>query len=113
MTGSVILTDLSTNLIDKVDIQNIENRHSFDYLDNAGDACHVSIFDDGLNLTKKSKDHKLNLNLRRDCFAEIETAEGVIKLDAKVVDFNENNDILVMRYLIDNIEREIRIIYRS
>lgn len=110
---SIILTDLSSDFVDKVDIENVENRHNFSYIDNQDDMCEMSIFDDGLCLFKKTKDHELKLNLRTESFAEIVTAEGVIKLDAKVVDFNENNDILVMRYLIEENEREIRIEYRS
>lgn len=113
MTISIILTDLSSGFVDKVDIDNVENRHRFSYIDNQDGKCQISIFDDGICLLKKAKDYELKLNLRSDCFAQIKTVEGVIKLDAKVVDFNENNGILVMRYLIDEIGREIKIIYRS
>lgn len=113
MVASVILTDLSSDFVDRVDIDNVENKHRFSYIDNQGDKCELAIYDDGLCLLKKAKDYKLKLNLRTDCFVEIKTVEGIIKLDTKVVDFNENNDILVMRYLIDEMKREIKIIYRS
>lgn len=113
MTASIILTDLSTMNIDKVDIENIENKHDFAYIDNDGNKCRVMVYEDGLCLQKLAKEYELKLNLRKDSFIEITSGEGVIKLDTKVVDFNENNDILVMRYVIDEEEREIRIIYRS
>lgn len=113
MKVSVILTDLSNGSVDRVDVDNIENRQSFVYLDNDNNKCEINVYDDGICLYKIAYDYELELQLRHRSFAKIKSNEGVVEIDTKVVDFNQNNDILVMHYSIDEVERQIKIIYRS
>lgn len=113
MAISVILTDFTSNLVDTVNIENVKNNEDFSYFDNENNECHMSIFEDGLCLLKKCKDHNLELNLRNKAFAKISTLEGTIELDVKVVDFILQNGILVMRYIINEEMREIKVICRS
>lgn len=113
MTVDIILTEISSGNKDEVLVQNIDNKHSFIYADNNDDICEINIFERGLCLNKKSKEYLLELNLNGENYAKITTAEGEIKLDAKVVDFIQNDDILVVRYIIGDEMREIRLIYRS
>lgn len=113
MKASVILTDSSINYTDQVDIEYIDNKYSFSYVDNQNNMCDIRVFDDGICLLRKSLDHTLQLNLRKKAYAVITTSEGSIEIDTKVVDFIENDDILVVRYVVDNIERQIKIVYRS
>ena len=113
MTGTVVLTDLNDKTVISVEVDNIENKRCFSYVDNDSNKCEISVYDDGLRLNKQGKDHSLVLNLRNDSYALIGTPEGEVKLDIKVVDFIEKNDILVMHYIVDEIEREIKVIYGS
>lgn len=113
MTANIILTEISTGTKDEVIVENIENKRCFEYKDNQGDLCEICVYEEGLCLFKQSEDHLLELHLRDNTYAKITTAEGDIKLDAKVVDFIQNDDILVVRYIIGDEEREIKIIYRS
>ena len=110
---SVVLTDLSTKTEEIEEIQSITDKCDFSYIDKYGSNVHIHIYKDGLCIDKKGKDYSLELHSYGDCYAKIETLEGIIKLDAKVVDFFTKDDILVMRYVIDETEREIKIIYRS
>lgn len=111
--ASVILLDKFINYEDQVDIEYISDKYNFSYLDNDNNLCEIHIFDDGIHLLKTSKDYSLQLNLRKKAYAIITTNEGNVKIDAKVVDFIENDDILVVRYIVDDTERQIRILYRS
>ena len=113
MIVDVILTDYSTNFVDKVEGIRINNKDLFEYIDNEDGLCQMKVLDDGLDFIRKCKDHYLHLSLNKDSYAIIGTAEGEIKIDTKIVDFSIKNDILVMRYIIDDVEREIKIIYRS
>lgn len=113
MKISVVLTDLSTNYVDSVDIIDPDNRKCFSYIDNQEFNCKMMVFDDGICLYRANNEYSLKLNLRKNGYALIKSVEGEIKLDTKVVDFIQNDDILVMHYLIDSVERKIEIIYRS
>ena len=99
------------NYVDIVDIHNIPDRKHFFYHDNDEAECEMSVFDDGICLYRKAADHSLELHLRSDNYARISSEEGIIKIDVKVVDFQNNSDILVMRYLIDDEERTIKLEY--
>lgn len=113
MKVSVVLFDESSGYYDRVDIDYVADVRNFTYVDNDESTCEMHIFDDGIRLLRKSNDHILELNLLKKAYARIITGEGSIEIDVKVVDFIENDDILVMRYIVDDIKREIRIIYRS
>lgn len=113
MFATIILTNITTGYVEENKALNIENRHCFQYIDKENNLCEMCTYDNGICFFKQYNDHLLELHLREHNYAKLTTEEGEIKIDVKVVDFNENNDILVMRYVIDEEEREIRIIYRS
>lgn len=108
-----MLKNLNDNSIDNVYVDNVEDKHHFSYEDNQQFRCEIDITENGLFLIRNADSYVLELNLCNYGYAKIISAEGVLNLDIKVVDFIENDDILVMRYIISDEEREIRIIYRS
>lgn len=111
MTVAVVLNNLSDGYSEEVIIENVENRTCFSYTDNDKNNCEMCVYDDGICFFKESDDHILELHLRDNYYAKITTVEGILKFDAKVVDFNVNNDILVMRYIVNDEERIIEIRY--
>ena len=111
MTVAVVLNNLSDGYSEEVIIENVENRTCFSYTDNDKNNCEMCVYDDGICFFKESDDHILELHLRGNYYAKITTVEGILKFDAKVVDFNVNNDILVMRYIVNDEERIIEIRY--
>ena len=112
MTLNITLSD-SEGYLDTVVVDDATNKRCFSYTDNEKNNCELCVYDDGICLFKECEDHILELHLHKNNYAKITTAEGVIKLDAKVVDFLLNDDILVMRYIIDEVERKIEVKYRS
>ena len=113
MTISVILTDFSNNLADEVIIENPESKRCFSYTDNQKCNCEMCIYDGSLCFFRETEDYLLELNLNENNYAKIVSQEGEIKLDVKVVDFIQNDDILVVRYIVSDEEREIKVLYRS
>ena len=113
MEISITLKDPSSNYIDTVVVNNIKNKDDFTYLDNENNVCNIRVYEDGLTLDKKGKDYNLYLCLMGEPYAQIQTCEGIVKFNTKVVDFLKNDDILVMHYSIDSDTREITIRYRS
>ena len=113
MTISVILTDINAGSIDEVVVEKPESKRCFSYVDNQGCNCEMCIYDKGICFFRESEDHLLELHLRQNNYAKIISQEGEVKFAIKVVDFMANNDILVMRYIIEDQEREIKVIYRS
>lgn len=112
MNAVVSLFD-NNGLVERVLVSDISNRCCFSYVDNERNNCELCIYDDGLCFFKEYEDHLLELHLRQKAYAKIVTCDGSIKFDVKVVDFLLNDDILVMRYVIDDIVRKIEVDYRS
>lgn len=113
MKVQIKLDSPSDRIVDIVNVENVTNINNFAYLDNENNKCHISIYDEGLVLLKQCKEYYLDLHLLDPCYALIKTKEGNLKFDTKVVDFSKNNDILVMRYIIDTDERSIVIRYEG
>ena len=109
MNAKVSLTNTNDNYYEEVIVENIENRNCFTYVDKEKANCEMCIYDDGICFFKESKDHLLELHLKAHNYAKITTEEGSFKIDIKVIDFISNSDILIMRYLIDDEERVIKI----
>lgn len=113
VTAEIVLNNINTGEIDTVIAQDIENSKCFSYIDNQANNCEMCIYEDGLCLFKQTDDYLLELNLTNKSYAKITSKEGEFKFDIKIIDFHVNNDILVMRYKIDDEEREIKVIFRS
>ncbi len=111
MNARVSLSNPSASYFDEVEVMGIEDQNHFSYRDNEGSKCEMFISDGGLCLFKQAEDHELELHLLDNNYAKISSAEGIIQIDAKVVAYYINSDILVMRYLISDEERTIRIQY--
>lgn len=112
MTLSITLSD-NNGYIDTVIVEGVDNKRCFSYIDNDNNNCELCVYDDGICLFKECEDHLLELHLHNKNYAMVTTQEGVIELEAKVVDFLLNDDILVMRYIIDDEQRKIEVNYRS
>ena len=113
MTVEITLLNINTGETNTVVVENVENSKCFSYIDNESNNCEMHIYDNGLYLLRKCADHTLELSLMNEPFCKVISNEGEIKFDAKIIDFCVNNDILVMRYKIDDEEREIKIVIRG
>ena len=113
MFVDVKVIDIENHNISEINNTMINNKDDFSYIDNDNSICDIRVFDDGIQINKKNSGYILNLCLRQNPYAFIETNEGKLKFDVKIVDFNKNNDILVMRYVLSEQEHEIQIRYRS
>jgi hypothetical protein len=111
MTAAVTLKDTGTGTSDEVLIENIEDRNCFTYTDNESCNCELCIYEDGLCLFRQCEDHLLELHLKDDAYASVTTEEGVLRFVAKIVDFQNYNDILVMRYIVNDEAKTIEIRY--
>ena len=111
MKVSVTLIDPYQKSEDTVVIDDVDNRNCFTYVDNQNCNCEFCIYEEGLCFFRQAEDHLLELHLRDENYAKIITEEGILKFDVKVVDFNLNDDILVMRYIVNDEEKIITIRY--
>ncbi len=107
----VSLTNKTDAYYDEVIVTYVEDRSAFSYIDNQGNPWRIEVSDQGIVLHKEAEDHLLELSLNGDNYAMITTAEGKGKINVKVLDFVNDSDILVIRYLISDEERKIEIKY--
>lgn len=113
MDVKIILTNISSNTVDESMAHNIDNKRCFSYVDSHLNKCQVNVTDDGICLYETAVDHSLVLNLNKDANAKIISKEGEINILLKIVDFIKKNDILLVRYQIEDETYELKIIYRS
>lgn len=113
MIVEVTLEDKQTKQIDKNIVKDVKNKNSFSYVDSKQIKCEVNVFNDGIVLLRKANDYEIELNLRENGYTKVITSEGELKIDTKVVDFIQNDDNIVVHYLIGEEDKEITINYRS
>ena len=109
MKAVISLSNLNDGYFEEVGVYDIEDQNHFTYFDNEKKSCRISIYDDGICFFKQNNDYLLELHLKDEAYVKIISDEGILKFDAKVVDFHKNNDILVMHYLVNEEERIIKI----
>jgi len=107
----VILTSPSDKYKSIVNIDTIDNKDCFSYEDEDKNHVEMCVFEDGLCVFKQTNDYLLELHLKKDAYVKITSQEGIVKINAKVVEFYRNNDILVMHYLVEEQEKKIEVIY--
>lgn len=107
--AKVILIDEEKEYVSYID--SITDENDFSYLDDDHNQIRIRVYFDGLVLNKKTKEYELNLYLKKEGYAEIINCEGLMKFNAKVVEFYRNNDILVMHYLLEGQDKIIKIYY--
>ena len=111
VNAKVSLSNPGSGYFDEVIVEDIADRNCFSYTDNENFLCEICVYEDGLCLFRQGEDHLLELHLKSGHYAKITTAEGIFKIEVKVLEFQLNSDILVIRYLIEDEERIISINY--
>ena len=111
MHAIVSLSVPENGLEDKTVVENVADRDHLIYVDSDNARCEIVIDAQGLCMVRGCHDHTLRLNLKEDAYAEVVTAEGNLRIEAKVIDFETNNDILVMQYIINDVTRILKIKY--
>ena len=107
----ITLTDKNSGTADVSWARQIDDPRHFFYFDTY--ECQVEVFADeeGITLFRQGEDHLTELFLRGRSFVRITSEEGCFQFNVKVLAFERNDDILMLRYLLDEDEREIVIKY--
>lgn len=111
MTVTVSLKNLNERTVDEVMIEEVKDNNNFSYLDNEGCICDVSVYNDGINITRHAQGYTLEIITHKENVIRITSSEGTLNLPIKVIDFISNNDILAMHYLLEDEERIVEIKY--
>ena len=111
MTVQVTLKNLNDYSADQVLIEEVKDRNHFSYLDNQNCVCEIDVFEDGINILRHGQGYDLQIVGHGENMVKVSSAEGIIQLPLKIVDFIRNNDILAMHYLLEDEERIVEIKY--
>ena len=111
MNVKVTLSIPCQNYYEETEIYDIKDRNCFSYTDKQGTQCELCVYEEGICLFRHTNEYLAELHLLDSQYAKITSAEGIVKIDVKVLDFRINSDILIMTYLIDDEERIIQIKY--
>lgn len=105
----VILRNIDDSYREENIVTDIINNNCFLYTDMDKNNVEVCIFDDGICLFKEAKDYMLELHLRNKTYAKITSPEGIIEINVKMVEFNRNNDTILVHYLINDEDKVLEI----
>lgn len=96
---------------DVINKENVDNINSFSFVDSFNALNTITILEDGMMIKRVADTHKTNLVLRKDkrSFINIESKEGNLNFDTKVLAFDKNNDIITIVYLLGESENYITI----
>ncbi len=111
MNAQIVLFDPKSGHEEISTSERLVSAEQISYTDAMGVVSLIDVFDDGITIERKALDHVLKMCLREEKYVEIGTEEGILRFDAKVIDFERNNDILVMHYIVNDEERVLKVIY--
>ncbi len=104
---SITLTDKNAGTSDTSWARQIDDPRHFFYVDPYD--CQVEVFADeeGLTVFRQGEDHLTELFFRERSYVKVTSEEGSFQFDAKVLAFERNDDILMLRYVLDEDVRQI------
>lgn len=105
----VILRNVDGCYFEENEVTDIINKNCLLYTDIEKNNVEVCIFDDGICLFKEASDYMLELHLRKKTYAKITSPEGIVEIDVKIVEFNRNNDTILVHYLINDEDKVLEI----
>lgn len=111
MNVIINIIDCDTNENEVCNVYDVFDKSSFDFYDTTNCLNHISVFDNGVIIKRQDKDHITTLNLIEG-FAEIESNEGLLKFQIKILDLKNSNDRISMSYKINDITKQIIIEYK-
>ena len=107
----VRLTDVNTGNVLVSYARNEEDPSHFTYWDDEDHFHEVFIDEGGMTLFRHDDDHLTELFFRERSYVRVTGEEGTFQFDAKVLAFERNDDILLLRYLIDDEEKVLEIVF--
>ncbi len=94
-----------------INIENVLDKKHFSYVDSDGSNNDIRVFNDGISVVRKDKDHTTYLILRDVSYIKVKTCEGCMKFSIKVVDLKINNDNICIGYCVNDSLKTIKINY--
>lgn len=111
MNIQIILEDKQEKYKEIINIENIDDKTHFSYVDSDGANNDVRIYDDGITIFREANTHKSYAILRNEPYIKIRTSEGDLKFLTKVLEFNKNNDNISIVYCLNDSTKSISIKY--
>ena len=105
----ITLSDTGTGSADISYARGIENKEHFFYTDAYDGQVEVFLDKDGITMFRQGEDHLTELYHHASSYIRVTGEEGEIRFDIKVLAFIFNDDILSMRYLIEDDEKVLEI----
>lgn len=105
------IEDKQDNYKEIINIEDINDRDHFSYIDSDEANVDVRVFNDGISIFREAKTHKTYLILKENGYVKIRTSEGDLKFSIKTLEINKNNDNISIDYCVNDSLKSIRIYY--
>lgn len=109
MRAQVIIEDINENYKEVVNVDNIDDKKHFSYIDSYGVNNDVRVFNDGITIFRNDLDHKTYVVLRDKAYIKIKSNEGDISFSVKVLALCINNDIISIAYCVSDSQKRVEI----
>lgn len=99
--------------VETINVNNVMDKNDFNYIDSYGAENHVSITNNELvEIERLTMSHSTYVSLNRESgFIEIDSKEGRLNFDLKVVEFDVKDNIITMAYILADELKKIIIKY--
>lgn len=111
MNVQLIIEDIEEKTKEVINIEDIDDRNHFSYIDSYGANNDIRIFDDGITIFRQADTHKSYVVLRNEPYIKIKSNEGDLKFLTKVLDLKVNNDNISIVYCVNDSQKSISIKY--
>lgn len=96
-----------------INVNDVDNKAVLMYEDYDSAFNVLTVFDNGIRIKRVADTHETLVMLLNNepSFVEVNSPDGSLKLDAEVLEFNKNNDIISIAYKIEGELKRITIRY--
>lgn len=107
----VTLIDQDSGFKEIIKEKNVDSKKHFSYYDTYGAKNDVRVFNDGIAIYRKDKDHQTYVVLREKSYIKVKSLEGCINFSIKALAICLNNDIISIDYCVNDSIKQIKIEY--
>lgn len=111
MNVQVIIEDKLEKYKEVINIEDIEDKNHFSYVDSDNAKVDIRVYEDGISVFRDAQTHKTYLILKDEAYIKVKTDEGDLKFSLKTLEKNINNDNISIVYCLSDSQKSISIKY--
>ena len=104
MNVTITIENIEEKETEKYHLYDIEKKNVLEYEDAYEASCKLYILSDGVMIDRKAASHHTRLSLRAKSYCQVESAQGTLILNVKLLAIDRQDDIISIAYSVESQE---------